>query len=76
MLDREVMREFLNSELKELEIELPKDIREDFLVETFCRYVENDYYECLKNNFQSFFEHGDPDWDWIRGTIAGSEGSS
>lgn len=66
MLDREVVREFLNDELKELEIELPEGVREDLLVETFCKYVEDDYYEWLKDNFESFFNHGDPDWDRIR----------
>jgi len=23
-------------------------------------------YEWLKDNFKSFFEHGEPDWEWIR----------
>jgi len=27
----------------------------------------------LKDNFKSFFEHGNPDWDWIRDKIKGSE---
>ncbi|MBM3298443.1 MAG: hypothetical protein FJ012_11485 [Chloroflexi bacterium] len=66
MLDREVVREFLNDKLQAFEIEVPKDIQEDLLVETFCRYVEDDYYEWLKDNFKSFFDHGDPDWDRIR----------
>ncbi len=39
------------------------------LVETFCRYVEDDYYEWVKDNVKSFFNHGDPDWDWIKGRI-------
>ena len=38
-------------------------------METFCQYVEDDYYEWLKDNFKSFFEHGEPDWDWIRGKV-------
>jgi len=66
MLDREVVREFLNDKLQAFEIEVPKDIHEDSLVETFSRYVEDDYYEWLKDNFKSFFNHGDPDWDRIR----------
>jgi hypothetical protein len=66
MLDREVVREFLNDKLQAFEIEVPKDIREDSLVDTFCKYVEDDYYEWLKDNFKSFFNHGDPDWDRIR----------
>jgi len=28
--------------------------------------VEDDYYEWLKDNFKSFFDHGNPDWEWIR----------
>jgi hypothetical protein len=43
MLDREVVREFLNDKLQAFEIEVPKDIHDDSLVETFCRYVEDDY---------------------------------
>ena len=59
MLDREVVRKFLDEELKETEI--PDDIFKEALVETFCRYVENDYYEWLKDNFKSFFNYGNPD---------------
>jgi hypothetical protein len=67
MLDREVVKEFLNEEFSERDIEIPDDISEDVLVETFCKYVENDYYEWLKDNFNSFFN--ERDWDWIRDRI-------
>ncbi|MCK4297693.1 MAG: hypothetical protein KAW56_01680 [Candidatus Marinimicrobia bacterium] len=67
MLDRQVVKEFLQEELEEIEI--PKDISFDDLVETFCKYTENDYYEWLKDNFKSFLNHGSPDWDWIRERI-------
>ena len=69
MLDRAVVEEFLDCKLKELEIEIPKDISKEQLVEVFCQYVEDDYYEWLKDNFKSFFEHGEPDWERIRGKI-------
>jgi hypothetical protein len=69
MLDREVVKEFLEENFKELEIEVPEDISKEVLVETFCKYVENDYYEWLKDNFKSFFEGEEPDWNWIRGRI-------
>jgi hypothetical protein len=69
MLDREVVKEFLDWEFEDLELELPKDIDKDTLVETFCRYVEDDYYEWLKDNAKSFFNHGDPDWGWVRGRV-------
>jgi len=26
-------------------------------------------YEWLKDNFKSFFKHGEPDWEWIRERI-------
>ena len=64
MLDREVVKEFLECKLKDLEI--PEDIPKDVLVEAFCQYTEDDYYEWLKDNFKSFFDHGNPDWDWVR----------
>jgi len=67
MLDREVVKEFLEDKLEEIEI--PKDISMEALVETFCRYVEDDYYEWLKENYQSFFQplpEKGIDWDWIK----------
>ena len=67
MLDREVVKEFLNEEFSECDIEIPDDISEDVLVETFCKYVENDYYDWLKDNFNSFFNG--LDWDWIKNRI-------
>lgn len=67
MLDRAVVEEFLDCELEDIEI--PEDISKEQLVEAFCEYVENDYSEWLKDNFKSFFDHGNPDWDWIRKKI-------
>ena len=64
MLGREVVREFLDEEFEEMDI--PKDITKEKLLETFCKYVEDDYYEWLKDNFKSFFNYGVPDWIWIR----------
>jgi len=69
MLDRDVVEEFLDCKLKEPEIEIPKDISKEQFVEVFCQYVEDDYYEWLKDNFKSFFEHGEPDWEWIRDRV-------
>lgn len=67
MLDRKVAREFLDEELEGIEI--PDDIFKEVLVETFCKYVEDDYYEWLKDNFKSFYNYGKPDWQWIREKI-------
>ena len=69
MLDSGAVKEFLDERFEDLEIGIPKDITEDVLVETFCKYVEDDYYEWLKDNFKSFFNHGDPDWVWIKERI-------
>ena len=69
MLDRAVVEEFLDCELKDMELEIPKDISKEQLVEAFCQYVEDDYYEWLKDNFKSFFNHSEPDWEWIRERI-------
>ena len=69
MLDRQVVEEFIADEFKDSDLEVPGDIPMSTLVETFCLYVEDDYYEWLKDNFKSFFNHGDPGWDWIRGRI-------
>ncbi len=73
MLDRTVVKEFLNSEFEGGDWEIPGDISKDDLVETFCQYTEDDYYQWLKDNSKSFFNHGEPDWDWIRERIKTSE---
>jgi hypothetical protein len=73
MLDRGVVEEFLEEEFEDLELEIPEDISKDALVEAFCQYTEDDYYEWLKDNFKSFFNHGNPDWDWIREKIRVNE---
>ena len=69
MLDRQVVKEFLEERLEGVEI--PEDISFNELVETFCQYTEDDYYEWLKDNFKSFFEFqdGELDWRWIREKI-------
>lgn len=67
MLDRKVVEKYLNEELSGIEI--PGDISQEALVETFCKYVEDDYYEWLKDNFKTFFNHGKPDWNWIKERI-------
>ena len=67
MLDREVIKEFMEEEFAECNVEIPDDISEDILVETFCKYIEDDYYEWIKGNFNSFFDG--LDWDWIRERI-------
>ncbi len=69
MLDRGVVEEFLDWEFEDSDLEVPEDIPMEALVEAFCRYVEDDYYEWLKDNFNSFLSHGNPDWEWIRERI-------
>ncbi len=69
MLDRDVVEEFLDCELEDIELEIPSDISKEQLVEAFCQYVEDDYYDWLKENFKSFFDDGEPDWEWIRERI-------
>jgi hypothetical protein len=69
MLDRMVVKEFLEEEFEERSIEIPKDISKQTLVETFCSYTEDDYYEWLRDNFKSFFNYGKPNWNWIKGNI-------
>ena len=65
MLDRQVVEEFLDCEFAEGDWEIPEDISKEALIEAFCQYTEDDYYEWLKDNFKSFFDHGNPDWGWI-----------
>jgi hypothetical protein len=66
MLARDVVEEFLDCQFEDMELEIPLDISKNALVEAFCQYVEDDYYEWVKDNFESFFNHSNPDWEWIR----------
>jgi len=45
MLDRDVVAEYLSWEFDDLEIEIPEGIDKKALVEAFCQYTEDDYYE-------------------------------
>jgi hypothetical protein len=72
MLDRDVVEALLDEEFEDLELEIPEDIDKKALAEAFCQYTEDDYYEWLKDNFKSFLNHGDPDWEWIREKIKAS----
>jgi hypothetical protein len=69
MLDRKVVRELLEEKFKEMDIVLPKSISQKTLTETFCKFTEDDYYEWFKDNFKTFFNYGNPDWDWIKERI-------
>lgn len=70
MLDRAVVNEFLDSQFQDAALALPPDISKAILIETFSQFTEDDLAEWLKDNFKSFFNHGNPDWAWIRGRIA------
>ena len=69
MLDRKIVEEFLDDELADSDWEIPKDITKSDLVETFCLFTEDDLAEWLKDNFKSFFNHDDVDWDIVRDRI-------
>jgi hypothetical protein len=68
-IDRKVVEEYLNNEFEDSDWEIAEDISKSVFVETFCLYVEDDLGEWLNDNFKSFFNHGDIDWDWIRDRI-------
>ena len=70
MLDRQVVEDFIDTEFEEGDWEIPDNINKDALVEAFYQYTEDDYYEWLQDNFESFFNHGNPDWDWIKEKIS------
>lgn len=66
MLNRKVVGDFLKEKLEE---KIPKDIVFSELVETFCLYVEDDFYEWLKDNFYSFYGSELVFWNNVRGRI-------
>jgi hypothetical protein len=65
MLDSKVVEEFVLEEMKDTDTDIPQRINKEELVKAFCQCVEEDYYEWLRDNFNSFFNHGNPDWDWV-----------
>ena len=73
MLDRTVIEELLDWEFEGLDLDIPEDIPRESLIEAFCQYAEEDYYEWLKDNLRSFFDHGNPDWNQIIEKIRANE---
>jgi glycerophosphoryl diester phosphodiesterase len=69
MLDRSVVTEFIFEQFKEVNLRIPKSVKKQELVEAFCQFTEDDYYEWLKDNFKTFFNHYNPDWIWIKNYI-------
>lgn len=65
MLDREVVKEFLTDQFEDF-IPIPEYIDLDKLTEDFCLYVENDYYEWLKDNYKSYFFQTEFSWEKIK----------
>lgn len=64
MLDKQVIKEFLEEYLEDIEI--PKNINLNNLADVFIEYCENDYYEWLKDNAKSFFYSSDGiRWDYV-----------
>lgn len=74
MLNRQVVKDFLKEELREIQI--PKDISIKNLVEIFCQFIEDDYYEWLKDNYKAFFNHDNIDWEWIKEKAKGIKSQS
>jgi len=67
MLDKDVIKGFLEENLAGIKI--PKNVSKENLLQAFCNYVEDDYYEWLNDNYKSFFNHANPDWSWIKKKI-------
>lgn len=60
MLDKDVIKGFLEENLAEIKI--PKDISKENTLQVFCNYVEDDYYEWLNDIYKAFFNHENPNW--------------
>jgi hypothetical protein len=70
MLDREVVKDLVLEWLEETDnLPISTDIKQKELIAAFCQFTEDDYYEWLKDNFATFFDHGNPDWTWIMNYI-------
>lgn len=67
MLDREVIKEFLVAQFEDEDGDaIPEDIDLDKLAEDFSIYIENDYYEWLKDNFKSYLFQTEFSWEKIK----------
>ncbi len=73
MLDREIIEALLDWEFEDLDLEIPEDIPKEAVIEAFCQYVEEDYYEWLKDNLRSFFDHDNSIWNRIIEKIRANE---
>jgi len=73
MLDRTVIEALLDWEFEGLDLEIPEDIPREAVIEAFYQYVEDEYYEWLKDNLRSFFDHGSPAWNRIIEKIRANE---
>ncbi len=56
MLDRKEIAEFIDREFKQRKIKIPKNIKREDLVETFCQFAEEDYDEWRKEGVEKAFE--------------------
>lgn len=70
MLDRRLIKEFLEEEFKFGGIIQPETISMDEITEAFCQYTEDDYFEWLRDNYKSFFNYDNPNWNWIIDTVS------
>ena len=68
-LARSVVEEFLDSRLRELDIEIPGGIKREAPIGAFCGYGENDYFRWLDDSFESFSGDGELDRGWVREKI-------
>jgi hypothetical protein len=61
MLDRKLILEFL----QEKDLDLPNNLSLEKVNEIFCKYVEDGFFDWLNDNYQTFFNQDNPDWNWI-----------
>ncbi len=73
MFDRSIIEGLLDWEFEGLDLELPEDVPREAVMEAFYQHLEDDYYEWLKDNFRSFFDHGNPVWNRLIEKIRASE---
>ena len=66
MLDRLVVKGFLLNKFQEAKLCIPKDIEMQKLINDFIKFTEDDMYEWLKDNYKTYFNYNNPDWNFIR----------
>lgn len=63
MINKEIVRQLFIEEIKDQNISIPKNINNDRLENHFIKFLEDDFYDWFKSNFNNYIaEQVYSDW--------------